>query len=429
MLIQKDHPLRQQLHEEVHARPFVATSAPEAISHIAMFCGEDTAAADQAHLYDLCDRFGITPPTGGNFFHADFGPFSLRWERHTEFCTYTFHQQAPEAVPFQTLAVDRVPEDWINSLPGQCLVAIHVALQKSQAEALVNRQLASLLGGGEVIGSIMSSGAKVWTTFQLCDDGFSRIIVEDAELSPFQLGRLVQRLLEVETYRMMSLLALPLAQDTARDIAHTHKELRDIIRTVSKVADVTGERKLLIRLSELATHVAQLNSKTDYRFSATHAYYALVQSRLQELREERIDGLQTLTEFMDRRLTPAYKTCQSVEDRKSRLSNRITSTSDLLRTGVDISLEEQNHALLASMNRRALLQLRLQQTVEGLSVAAISYYLVGLIGYGLDALHTPWPDINSVVIKGISVPVVVLLVWMATRAVKNKVAAADAPKT
>jgi len=137
----------------------------------------------------------------------------------------------PEGVPFQTLALDEVPEDWVNSMPGQCLIAIHVALQKNSAEALANRDIAKLLGGGEVIGSVMSGGARVWTTFQLCEDGFSRIIAQDADLSPFQLGRLVQRLLEVETYRMMSLLALPLAQDTARDIAHTHKELRDIIRT------------------------------------------------------------------------------------------------------------------------------------------------------------------------------------------------------
>ena len=42
--------------------------------------------------------------------------------------------------------------------------------------------------------------------------------------------------------------------------------------------------------------------------------------------------------------------------------------------------------LLGAMNRRQQLQLRLQATVEGLSVAAITYYIVGLVGYAAKGL-------------------------------------------
>lgn len=424
----QNHPARGMLHGEVHARPFVAMKAPENISHIAMLSGEGTMKDDLKHLAKLCEQFGLTAPDNANYFYADFGPFRLKWERHTEFCTYTFHCEPQPEKPFKTTAIDRVPSEWLAKLPGQCLVAIHMAVQPSDTPELANRDIAQILGCGEVIGSIISSGARVWTDFHLHGDGYSRIIVKDADLSPFQLGRLVQRLLEIETYRMMALLGLLPARETAPEITDVDRKLGKIISNMSQVDGVEEERQQLVKLTALAAKMEKISAQTDYRFSATKAYYALVISRMEELREKRIEGLQTISEFMERRLTPASKTCMSISERKAKLARRITRTSALLRTGVDISLEEQNHALLLSMDKRAGLQLRLQQTVEGLSVAAISYYLVSLVGYGFEAVHSLGYHINIELYKGASIPFVIVLVWLGTRAVRKSLLT-DKPST
>ena len=122
---------------------------------------------------------------------------------------------------------------------------------------------------------------------------------------------------------------------------------------------------------------------------------------------------------MDHRLAPAMATCSSAEKRLLDLSERIARASDLLRTRVDIEREQQNQSLLASMNRRARMQLRLQQTVEGLSIAAISYYVVGLVGYAAKALKEAGVPLSVELVTGGSIPFVLLAIWLAVRRIRK----------
>ncbi|MBE9554955.1 MAG: DUF3422 domain-containing protein, partial [Proteobacteria bacterium] len=168
-----------------------------------------------------------------------------------------------------------------------------------------------------------------------------------------------------------------------------------------------------------------LASRNAYRFSAAAAYYALVETRVGELREERIEGLQTIDEFMDRRMLPAMRTCQSTATRQDRLAERVARATTLLRTRVDLAMEAQNRDLLRSMDRRARLQLRLQETVEGLSVAAISYYLVGLVGYAAKGVAAAGLPVPVELVTGLSIPVVVLIVWSALQRVRRRLARDD----
>jgi len=144
-----------------------------------------------------------------------------------------------------------------------------------------------------------------------------------------------------------------------------------------------------------------------------------VRERLEALDEEAVPGHDTWAGFLRRRVAPAMRTCRSVEERQANLSRKLTRATTLLRTWVDVEVERQNRDVLASMNNRARLQLRLQQTVEGLSVAAVSYYVVGLIGYlakGFLAFdHVVPPE----VVTAASVPVAVLLVWWGVRRVRR----------
>ena len=86
--------------------------------------------------------------------------------------------------------------------------------------------------------------------------------------------------------------------------------------------------------------------------SATQAYAKIVEERLVWLDVASLAGHQTLTDFTDRRLMPAVRTCATVSRRLDELSQRAAWTSSLLRTRIDTALARQNRDLLASMNRR-----------------------------------------------------------------------------
>ena len=414
--------LRRPLSHEVHARPFAQLTAPERASHLALLSGEDGAAADLAHLQRLCERYGVTVPAEGTT-HAirDFGDFRLKWERHTEFCTYTFFaNQSLPPDPFADPALARVPADWVRAMPGELLVALNLVLEPQDAPERPPETVPRLLTADNFAASKVSGGgATAFMDFAIDSSGFGRVYLRDHGLQPRQAGRLVQRLLEIETYRMLALLALPLARKYGRQLSDLGTRLSEIAGQIGGTSGLEQDRHLLNELTTLSAETEHVAAQTSYRFAAASAYYALVQRRIEGLREERVEGFQTFSEFMDRRMAPAIRTCEAVRDRQDMLSKRVNRTSQLLRTRVDIQLEEQNAGLLHSMDRRAKLQLRLQQTVEGLSVAAISYYLVGLVGYlgkGAKAAGLPVPvEIST----GLAVPVVALTVYVGMRQVRK----------
>jgi uncharacterized membrane-anchored protein len=152
--------------------------------------------------------------------------------------------------------------------------------------------------------------------------------------------------------------------------------------------------------------------------SATSAYAQLAADRLRDLRPSEVPGYQTLTDFTERRLTPAVRTCQSFSKRLDDLSERAALSSALIRTRIETTLARQSRDLLESMNQRTKLQVRLQQTVEGLSVLAISYYALGILGYIGKAVDHVWP-LDLSIDLGIAAPVVVATVWYSVRALRK----------
>lgn len=413
----KEHPLRRDLTRELHARPFEPLQAPVLASHLAVLRGEENLEPDRAHLAQLCQRFDVAPPAkGATSFITDLGPFRVRWESHTEFSSFTFFRDARFDHPFADPVIDLVPRRWLEDLNGEVFAAIHVALESSDAPKRDVESLSRLFDGHALVGSYLAGGAAIgWSDFQIDESGFSRILVRDRSLSVRQAGRLVQRLTEVNTYRQMALLALPIARASGPRIKALGENLTDIAQAMARGDEVPDhdESLLLRRLAAVAGDLESMIAETSDRYGATQAYFRLVQARLQSIRQERIQGLQTFSEFLDRRLTPAMDTCAAMSRRQDDLADRVARVTSLLRTRVEVSLEAQNRDLLHSMNRRAALQLRLQRTVEGLSVAAISYYLVSLIGYVLkgakEAGYLPFsPELGMAV----SVPIVVAVLWL-----------------
>ncbi len=423
-MIFKEHPLRSELAAEMNARPHAVISTPSQISHIACVTGEEKADADRDHLAKLCQAYKVTPPAmSDSQFDADFGPFRLKWERHTEFSTYTLIKEGPIEQPFKGCPINDVPTDWLSDLPGDVLTALHIAIETGEKPERAGAELNGLFDNNSLVGgNIVDNRATLWTDYQIHSDGYLRFLVRECELSAASLGRLVQRLCELETYRMMAMLALPPARDARPHIAKLEQDLSDILQTLAFSDGTDDEQRLLEQLSKVAAETERTSASLNYRFSASRAYQELVMQRTEAIRIGRILGVQPMTDYMLTRFKPAMETRDNLTRRIETLSRRVARASDLLRTRVDVALEAQNRDLLQSMDSRARLQLRLQQTVEGLSVVAISYYLVGLFGYIIKGLSAEKiiPIKSDVALMLILVPVI-LAVWWGVRRVRSVV--------
>ncbi|MFN3231250.1 MAG: DUF3422 family protein [Alphaproteobacteria bacterium] len=413
MKLPQVHPQRLQLNNEVHARPPMALHPNQRLSYLALMSDPAFSEQEWRRVRDLAEHFGKSIPHGpSNHCRIDMGPFQLTFERHAEFARYTIVADGVGDNPFDNPALALLPEDWVAQLPGQLMVATHAAVVPAPSRSRdYDRISKTLFDGNTLIGAMIGGGAgTALTDMRVRGDGFSRLLIEDRSMTARQAGRYVQRLLEIDTYRIMALLALPVAQHQ-RPFLQTFEQELEQVTTAMASAQEKDEPVLLDRLTRLAAEIEHRYSASHFRFSAASAYYALVENRIDELREERLPGLQTFGEFTARRLEPAMNTCQAIAARHEALSERMARATQLLSTRVEITSERQSQALLESMDRRAKLQLRLQQTVEGLSIAAITYYVVGLVGYAAKGLNAMGLGINSDLVMGLSIPAVAILAW------------------
>ncbi|MCO6441161.1 MAG: DUF3422 domain-containing protein [Nitrococcus mobilis] len=404
-----EHPQRSALLAEVHARPVAPLRAPQHLSHLALYAGTGEHERELAHIGALCREFGIDPPAAkADHFLLETQAFRLRWEPHTEFSTYTLFSRAPDGQPFQTTGLDAVPAHWVAKLPGKLLAATHLSLVQADTVAEYPERMAEYFDLQSLTGSRCAGGAAtVWTDFQPKPDGFTRFLVLDRGLRPAQAGRLIQRLLEIETYRLMALLALPIVRQLMPEITGMENALGELTERMASARDTEQEQGLLEALSSLSADVERIIAQNNFRLGAAAAYSALVRRRIDALRETRVEGVSTVHEFMGRRLVPAMDTCQAITERLDRLSRRVSRAASLLRSRVDLALEAQTRDLLESMNRRTRLQLRLQTTVESLSVVILSYYTIGLIHHALVGLEASGLHVPVELLTGLSVPVVI----------------------
>jgi len=421
MHLPPDHPLRLELSHEVHARPPEALSAPLRLTFLGLFSSPANRDREWELVSELAARHGQRVPPQASHYSADFGPFRLKWERHTEFTRYKFIVPGPFDDPFDPPALESVPQDWIARLPGEVIVATHAALLPEPAGPLDYEALSARnFGSNVLIGAEVAGGAGVALTDVRLHDGFGRLMLFDRSMTTRQAGRTMQRLLELDTYRLMALMALPVAQKLTPWIGQAERELAEVTAQLVDASE-EAEPKLLERLTAMEAEIESRESAHHFRFTAAQAYHGLVERRIAELRESRIQGLQTFQEFTERRLAPAMNTCGSVSGRLESLSRRVERATQLLSTRVDVSRERQNQRILESMNRRAEAQLRLQQTVEGLSAAAITYYVVGLVGYAAKGLKAIGWHVDVELAMGLSIPVVALVTIIGVRHVRKVV--------
>lgn len=439
-----DDTLRLALHNVVHARPSARVRLPALITFVAVLNADVTREQECAHLNNLPGQSPLRPEQlADNFLRLRLAGFSVKWERHSEFSRYSIVQPLPPQAFWGASEPDlltelALPAHWLRQVPGRTVAAVQLAMVNApldDAPALM-QQAVAWLGGGTLVASLMGTNAMgdtpdrhgdrhpmghSWalTQFRLRADGFERMLVLAPEgTSQTRAGRIAARLLELETYRLMALRGLPLAKALGPMLTQSEQALAAITAQLENKS--ASDQQLLDTLVALAASVERATAENMYRFSATKAYDALVSQRIKELRERAIPGTQTIGEFMQRRLSPAMATVEATAQRLASLSQRVARTSDLLRTRVDISTEAQNQQLLEKLTRGQETQLRLQATVEGLSIAAISYYVISLLLYGAKALKAAGVPLNAEMTAGALVPVVLWLVWRTTQKIHAK---------
>ncbi len=429
----EEHPLREHLNKEFHARSPVPLTSPSLVSHLVFHHELNTPEGERDNILRLCQtsacRFVENSPT---HMQVDLGTFQLRWEIHTEYSSYTFFcpLTAGEPLDPDATALDAVFPGWLAGIPGKLLVATHIELRStseiSPESVLANHSPTS--GRQMVVSRIANGAAWVFTDFMF-DNRFSRFLVLDDSMVGRQPGRAVQRLFDIETYRMLALLGLPVATEVGRWLNGAERRLAELMDHIGQANSPQDERAVLSDLSKIAAEVEHSVARTTFRFTASRAYGNLVLQWIDELREIRVPGYPTLHEFMQRRFLPAMNTCAAMANRQLDLSGRVARNSQLLRTRVDIELESQNQELLAQMNNRAKVQLRLQETVEGLSIAAITYYVSQLVFYIAKGGAHLFPRLSPEIVTATSIPIIAILALFGIKRMRKALAAEEAGET
>ena len=413
------HPLRAFVLGEVHARPFHAVEAPLRILHFAFLTDAAQTSAARASLVEYCRARGAQPPhEGDKHFRVALGGAVLRWENHAEFTTYTWEFGATGYAPFDppssilASAMAALPQ------PGPHLVSVDLHLLKGDEDVV----LESLFDPASLTASSVDGAAAVVATdFRPDPGGFVRILLRDIRLTPSRAGALVQRLLEIETYRLLALLGLPEAQRLMPRVQAIEARVSEVASQMTRTSGLDGDHALLAELMSMLADLEAQSAPWNFRYGATRAYERIVQQRLGAIGEAAHDGWPTIAAFLSRRLAPAMRTAEMLEARQSDLARKLVRAANLLRTRVDVEIERQNRDVLRSMNERTRLQLRLQQTVEGLSVAAISYYVVGLAAYVIKGLKEgALITIDPGLATAAFVPIAVLSVAFIVRRIRGR---------
>lgn len=422
-----DYPGRFGLMNELHARPFPELSAPCRAAHLAIKQPVNAAdrdrEADRAHLAALLEHYAAPPPPpGANHYSGMLGRAFLKWELHTEVVTYTLFADGVAERPFAADLFGSFPANWLAAAPGNILTSCLVRVETVAPEE-VERRVAEdtprwFVPESLAVSRVVDGEAVVAGDFRIDEHGHTRLLViADPAIGRRRLGRIVQRVLEIETYKSMAMLTLPVAREVAGRVARIDRELAAVVADMA--AEVGHEAETLDRLLKLSAEIEHLASTSAFRFGAAGAYEAIVNQRIQVLREERLGGRQLLAEFMTRRFDPAMRTCRSARERLAELSGRAERAANLLRTRVDVANQAQNVEILRQMDRRAAMQLRLQETVEGLSVVAISYYAVNLAEHVLGPFAEAAHISPGTLVALLTVPVV-LVVWFLVRRIRAR---------
>lgn len=434
-----DHPLRIQLHDEVHARPPVALWPNERVLSQSFLLDSQSRQQQIAWIARLSEILGVPNKSDLDqsfkvlILEPEPDRVVIKWELHGEFATIAaiIHNKTKVAGPLISsrlqieeqlnLLFERLGCAPISQAGGLRISALDLCFEHRALFSDAD-EVASIFNGNTLLGSYLLNNkkAQVWTDLQLDEDGFISYFIPHDILGSRQEGRIARGLAEAETYRMAAMIAFPVAKSLSAPLRAAESDLATLSEKISRLLPDAGihtkqDGQFLGELSQLASMIEQWISSYGLRFTAAEAYSQLLSKNLNELKETPIQGVQTLSEFMDRRFQPAMGTCIWTQRRLKELSDRVSRTTQTLRTRIEFVNEEQTQKLLASMDQRAKLQLRLQETVESLSVLVLTYYAVSLLVYIAKGSKEAGFPISPEIVAAIAAPVVAILFFFISR--------------
>lgn len=426
----QEHGLRRRLSDELHARAFHDFDGAGRFIRFVFLVGSDDSKI-LAYINKFLTAASLPVMSSDDKFCLhDMASYALRIERHTEFLSISFVEKGLRAKnglaanAFDAAKLSHMPFSWARNVPAPLFHAIWIEVGGKPLRGLSQARMLDILEGRSVASNNFSdSAAQVHFAFDIDPAGFSRVVIFNQDIQSTRMGRIVQRVAELETYRLLALLGLA----TVKEFSGRLGLIEDVVSTLTN--DLAEQIKLpngqvqalLSTLSAQAAEIEDIHSKTSYRLAATAAYLNILTSRLVRMQMTSLPGFQGVQGFLDRRMAPAMQSCSAFSERLTSLSRRISRAGELLRTQTELVIQRQNRDLLQSMDDRAKQQLRLQQMVERLSIAAVTYYGVGLVGYVAVSLPIAEWGLSLVYIKALSVPVIAVTIWFAIRRVKGEV--------
>lgn len=408
-----DHPFRQTIMDEVHARPVDIVPEAARVRRVVfvMPTAAGTLAAALSHFAQFCADRGYPAPEDESRQHSfETDSYAVTWEFHTEFITITWRATAAGDVAWP----DGIGIELLSD--GQLIGAMRIdviADAEVPARLLPGFALPSLC-----VSAIENGQAQVATDFVTDEQSFTRFEFAAGRLTRLRRSIAVRRLLEIETYRTMALMGLPLARQASPDLRFAETELTALIGSLAEVNTTDEAQAALVALNSLSVRAGQISERLSYRFAASQAYGGVLRARLEGLKEDTTAVGSRLSTYLANRVEPALATCMAIEKRLSVLSDKIERAIGLLDVRLELEMQVQNKAVLETIAKTAHSQFQLQRTVEGLSTIAISYYLLGILSYvmagPLGELH-----FDKTLALSIAAPFVLLFVWLMVRRVRN----------
>ncbi len=430
--------------DELHARPYIKLSNNLRVFHFAYLIRENDDKKSWAYLDKFLSKinFQNLPKEASKYWVAEGKDLIIRYECHTEFISLTLiypnkiennNKNKPKLFDENFLRL--LPIEFLKNFPGEHLLSSWIEMVPSK-HIFKPIDIEEYFYHDNFAGSnVAEDGAKVFMSFKsdrtnFLGFGLRRVFIQNKNLRTRRTGRLLQRIVELETYQVLSLLGLPQVRQESLNLSNLEKQITEITKSVSKTTKKNLDKKSirypdyqqdLNELSYVVAKIEEIDSSTNYRLSATAAYYKLVEQRITDLREERLESFQTNNEFLSRRLQPAIRTTEAFSRRLESLATRAQRADNLVRTQIEMGVQIQNKDLLESMELRARAQLRLQETVESLSIVAITYYIVGLLSTLVDPINFDKFIISKAVFLALCVPIILILIWFIAKMVRKKI--------
>ena len=395
--------------DELHARPYIKLSNNLKVFHFAYLIKENDDKKSWIYLDKFLGKinFQNLPKEASKYWVAEGRDLIIRYECHTEFISLTLiypnkieNKNRNKPKLFDENFLRLLPTDFLKKFPGEHFLSSWIEMVPSK-HIFKPIDIERFFYHDNFAGSnVAEDGANVFMSFKsdrtnFLGSGFRRVFIQNKKLRTRRTGRLLQRLVELETYQVLSLLGLPQVRQESLNLINLEKQITEITKSVSRTTKKNLDKKSITypdyqkdlnELSYVVAKIEEIDSSTNYRLSATAAYYKLVEQRITDLREDRLESFQTNNEFLSRRLQPAIRTSEAFSRRLESLATRAQRADNLVRTQIEMGVQIQNKDLLESMELRARAQLRLQETVESLSIVAITYYIVGLLSTLVDPI-------------------------------------------